>query len=91
MLTGGDFDTMEAAQIIKSNKPLKLEELGTPKPKGSQILVKVESSGVCPSDIHLWEGGHEGIEGQFIKTTDRGVTYPLTSGHEVAGTIDSLR
>ncbi|MGH9982326.1 MAG: alcohol dehydrogenase [Nitrososphaeraceae archaeon] len=81
---------MEAARIIKPNKPLQLEELRTPKPKGSQVLVKVESSGVCHSDIHLWEGGYEGIEGKFLKTTDRGVTYPLTPGHEVAGVIDSL-
>jgi propanol-preferring alcohol dehydrogenase len=54
------------------------------------VLVKVQSSGVCHSDIHLWEGGYEGPQGQFLKTTDRGVKYPLTPGHEVAGIIDSL-
>lgn len=59
-------------------------------PKGSQVLIKVESSGVCHSDIHLWEGGYEGIEGKFLKTTDRGVPYPLTPGHEVAGMVDNL-
>lgn len=48
---------MEAARIIKPNKPLQLEKLGTPKPKGLQVLIKVESPGVCHSDIHLWEGG----------------------------------
>ena len=61
-----------------------------PKPKGSQVLVKVQSSGVCHSDIHLWEGGYEGRHGLFLKTTDRGVNYPLTPGHEVAGIVDSL-
>ena len=61
-----------------------------PKATGSQVVVKVRSSGVCHSDIHLWEGGYEGIEGQFLKATDRGVTYPLTPGHEIAGTIESL-
>jgi propanol-preferring alcohol dehydrogenase len=45
---------------------------------------------VCHSDIHLWEGGYEGLEGQFLKTTDRGVKYPLTPGHEIAGTVDSF-
>jgi propanol-preferring alcohol dehydrogenase len=54
------------------------------------VLVKVQSSGVCHSDIHLWEGGYEGPQGQFLKTTDRGVKYPLTPGHEIAGIIDSL-
>ncbi|MGH9986212.1 MAG: alcohol dehydrogenase catalytic domain-containing protein [Nitrososphaeraceae archaeon] len=54
---------MEAARIIQPKESLQLENLLTPQPKGSQVLVKVESSGVCPSDIHLWEGGYEGIEG----------------------------
>jgi len=38
----------------------------------------------------LWEGGYEGPHGLLLKTTDRGVKYPLTPGHEIAGTIDSL-
>ena len=36
------------------------------------------------------KGGYEGLEGQFLKTTDRGVKYPLTPGHEIAGVVDSL-
>jgi propanol-preferring alcohol dehydrogenase len=81
---------MKSAKIIETNQPLQIYESKTPKPKGSQVLVKVQSSGVCHSDIHLWEGGYEGPQGQFLKTTDRGVKYPLTPGHEVAGIIDSL-
>ena len=81
---------MKSARIVKPNEPLEVQELETPKPKGSQVLIKVESSGVCHSDIHLWEGGYEGLEGQFLKTTDRGVKYPLTPGHEIAGIVDSL-
>jgi alcohol dehydrogenase, propanol-preferring len=81
---------MKSAKIIKINQPLQIQENKTPKPKGSQVLVKVQSSGVCHSDIHLWEGGYEGPQGQFLKTTDRGVKYPLTPGHEIAGIIDGL-
>src|ERR671922_1277987 len=81
---------MKASRIIKPKEPLQLQELETPKPKGSQVLVKVQSSGVCHSDIHLWEGGYEGPEGQFLKATERGVKYPLTPGHEIAGVIDSI-
>src|SRR5687767_3227727 len=81
---------MRSAKIIEINKPLQIQENKTPKPKGSQVLVKVQSSGVCHSDIHLWEGGYEGPQGQFLKATDRGVKYPLTPGHEIAGVIDSL-
>lgn len=81
---------MKAARIVRVNEPLELRELKTPKPKGSQVLVKVQSAGVCHSDLHLWEGGYQGPGGQFLKTTDRGVRYPLTPGHEIAGIIDSM-
>lgn len=81
---------MEAARIIQPNESLQIQQLETPKPKGSQVLVKVNSSGVCHSDIHLWQGGYEGPGGQFLKTTDRGVKYPLTPGHEIAGTVESM-
>ena len=81
---------MKAARIIKPKESLQVQDLDLPKATGSQVVVKVHSSGVCHSDIHLWEGGYEGIEGQFLKATDRGVTYPLTPGHEIAGMIESL-
>jgi propanol-preferring alcohol dehydrogenase len=77
-------------QIVKPKESLQIQHLETPKPKGSQVLVKVNSSGVCHSDIHLWEGGYEGPSGQFLKATDRGVKYPLTPGHEIAGTVESM-
>jgi propanol-preferring alcohol dehydrogenase len=81
---------MKAARIVKPKESLEVLQLETPKPKGSQVLVKVQSSGVCHSDIHLWEGGYEGPHGLFLKTTDRGVKYPLTPGHEIAGTIETM-
>jgi len=81
---------MKAARIIKPKEALQVQDLETPKPKSSQVLVKVLSSGVCHSDIHLWEGGYEGPGGQFLKTTDRGVKYPVTPGHEIAGKIESI-
>src|SRR5918996_400270 len=81
---------MRAARITQVNEPLQIQELKTSKPTGSQVLIKVQSSGVCHSDIHLWEGGYQGPEGTFLKTTDRGVKYPLTPGHKFAGVIDSL-
>jgi alcohol dehydrogenase, propanol-preferring len=81
---------MEAARIIKPKESLQIQQTETPKPRGSQVLIKINSSGVCHSDIHLWQGGYEGPGGQFLKTTDRGVKYPLTPGHEIAGTVESM-
>jgi alcohol dehydrogenase, propanol-preferring len=81
---------MKAARIVRVNEPLQVQELQTPKPKDSQVLIKIQSSGVCHSDVHVWEGYYEGIDGQPLTTADRGVRYPLTPGHEIAGIIDSL-
>ena len=81
---------VKAIRIVRPKEPLQIQEIETPKPKGSQVLVKVESSGVCHSDIHLLEGGYQGPGGQFLKATDRGVKYPLTPGHEIAGMVESM-
>ena len=40
---------MKAARIVKVNEPLQVQELQTPTPKGTQVLVKVQSTGVCHS------------------------------------------
>jgi propanol-preferring alcohol dehydrogenase len=81
---------MKSASIIKPKSPLEIISKDTPKPIGSQVLVRVEACGVCHSDIHLWEGGYEGPDGEFLKATDRGVRYPLIPGHEIAGVVEEV-
>jgi alcohol dehydrogenase, propanol-preferring len=81
---------MKAARIMKTKDPLEIKDVSTPKPVNDQVLVKVESAGVCHSDLHLWEGGYAGPQGVFMKVEDRGVRFPLTPGHEIAGTVQDL-
>ena len=81
---------MKSARILGPNEPLAVSESDTPKPEGDQVLVKVNSVGVCHSDLHLWEGGYDLGDGQFMKVTDRGVKYPVTPGHEIVGTIEDI-
>jgi propanol-preferring alcohol dehydrogenase len=81
---------MKAARIIRTKEPLKIEDVNIPRPKNDQVLVRVKSAGVCHSDLHLWEGGYAGPQGVFMKVEDRGVKFPLTPGHEVAGTIEEV-
>ena len=80
---------MKAAQIIEPNQPLRINHIDTPKINGNQVLVKVKSTGVCHSDLHLWEGGYDTGDG-FMKVTDRGVKFPMTPGHEVVGTVEDI-
>ena len=81
---------MKSASITKPKSPLEIISKETPRPMGSQVLVRVEACGVCHSDIHLWEGGYEGPDGEFLKATDRGVRYPLIPGHEISGDRKSV-
>ncbi|HEY5735264.1 MAG TPA: alcohol dehydrogenase [Nitrosopumilus sp.] len=81
---------MKSARIMGPNEPLAVSETETPKPQGTQVLVKVSSVGVCHSDLHLWEGGYDLGDGQFMKVTDRGVKYPVTPGHEIVGTVEGM-
>ncbi|AJW71342.1 alcohol dehydrogenase [Nitrosopumilus adriaticus] len=81
---------MKSARIIGPNEPLSVSESETPKPQGSQVLLKVKSVGVCHSDLHLWEGGYDLGDGNFMKVTDRGVKYPVTPGHEIVGTVEDI-
>jgi len=81
---------MKSARITTPNTPLSISESETPKPEGSQVLLKVNSVGVCHSDLHLWEGGYDLGDGKFMKVTDRGVKYPVTPGHEIVGTVEDI-
>jgi propanol-preferring alcohol dehydrogenase len=76
---------MKAAILDRTNEPLKLTQVPEPQPKGSEVVVKVSSSGLCHTDLHLWEG-HYGP----LKIEDRGVKLPLIMGHEVAGSIATI-
>lgn len=76
--------TMRAAVVHAFDKPLTIEELPRPEPGPGQILVKVEASGVCHTDLHAARGdwpvrpklpfvpGHEGVG--FVAALGAGVT-----------------
>ncbi|HEY9388059.1 MAG TPA: alcohol dehydrogenase [Nitrososphaeraceae archaeon] len=81
---------MKCARIIKTNEPLRVDDLLLPKPRFDQVVVRVKCTGVCHSDLHLWEGGYAGPQGSFMKVEDRGVRFPLIPGHEVAGTVEDI-
>lgn len=81
---------MKSARIIGPNEPLEVVESENPTPQDNQVVVKVKAVGVCHSDLHLWEGGYDLGDGQFMKVTDRGVKYPVTPGHEIVGTVEDM-
>ncbi len=78
---------MKCYCVVNFREPLMLQDVATPVPSGKEVLLQVRAAGVCHSDIHLWEGGYDLGNGRTLALKDRGVSLPLTMGHETAGTL----
>lgn len=69
-------DVMRAARFEGAGKPLVLQTIPVPSPGPDEVLVRVASTGLCGSDVHI------AVEG--ITPTPY---LPITLGHEIAGTV----
>ena len=78
---------MKCYCVVNFRQPLEEMNPPTPTPQGTQVLLKVRAAGVCHSDIHLWEGGYDLGQGRTLSLKDRGVSLPLTMGHETVGAV----
>ena len=77
---------MRSLQLIEFGAPLEWRDAETPEPRGGEVLLEVLATGVCHSDLHLWEGYYgDGPTRSYVK--DRGVRLPLTLGHEIVGRV----
>jgi D-arabinose 1-dehydrogenase-like Zn-dependent alcohol dehydrogenase len=81
---------MISYQIIEHGKPLQKVLAATPQPKGSEVLVRVTRSGVCHSDLHIWEGYFDLGGGKRFYVKERGCIPPFTLGHEPLGIVEAL-
>lgn len=61
--------------LYHSNSDVRIEEVARPEPGPGEVLVKVEASGICGSDVMEWY---------------RRLKAPLVLGHEIAGTIEEV-
>ena len=48
--------TMRAARVLGFDRPLSLEEIVLPEPGPEEVLVRIEASGLCHTDIHAAHG-----------------------------------
>ena len=65
---------MKAARYHRGEDHLRIEEVETPSPRLSEVVVKVRAAGVCHTDLHFLEGA--------MKSPD-----VITLGHEIAGDV----
>jgi D-arabinose 1-dehydrogenase-like Zn-dependent alcohol dehydrogenase len=81
---------MISYQIIEHGKPLQKKIFETPKPQGSEVLMRITRSGVCHSDLHIWEGYFELGGGKRFYVKERGCVPPFTLGHEPFGIVEAV-
>lgn len=77
---------MRSLQLVEFGAPLEWREGATPEPRGTEVLLQTLATGVCHSDLHIWDGYYgDGPTRSYVK--DRGVKLPLTLGHEIVGRV----
>src|ERR1700726_673663 len=81
-------EAMKSFQVADFNAPLKEVDQPTPQPSGTHVLIKVKAAGVCHSVLNFGEGCYVLGHGRKpLSLKDRGVSLPLTMGHETVGEI----
>ncbi len=81
---------MISYQVIEHGQPLQANFLSTPQPKGTEVLVRITRSGVCHSDLHIWEGYFDLGGGKRFYVKERGCVPPFTLGHEPFGVVEAV-
>jgi D-arabinose 1-dehydrogenase-like Zn-dependent alcohol dehydrogenase len=66
---------MKALQLFAQGQPLEAVDIEVDAPGPSDVIVRVEAAGICHSDVHYRSGPLGPKE------------FPITLGHEVAGSI----
>ncbi|MQA34466.1 zinc-dependent alcohol dehydrogenase [Modestobacter roseus] len=70
---------MKAAVVTELGSPLQLQDRPVPQPGPGQLLVRMETSGLCHTDIHAARGDWP------VKPTP-----PFVPGHEGIGVVEAL-
>ena len=70
--------THKAVQIQSAGAPLELADVETSAPGRDEVRIAVSACGICGTDRHFATGGFPGM------------SWPVTLGHEIAGTIAEL-
>lgn len=73
---------MKAIKLSAPRGKVTVAEVAVPVPGPGEILIKVEASGLCYTDVHLCDGDWEIVENL--------VKHDLTLGHEAVGIVASL-
>lgn len=69
---------MKAMVLEEMGQPLQLKEVPVPEIEENQLRIKVQSCGICRTDLHI-------IDEELEKPE-----LPLILGHQIVGTVDEV-
>jgi len=81
---------MKAYLVMEFSAPLVEQEVPTPEPLGTEVLVRVVHAGVCHSDLHIHDGYYSLAGGAKLDLLERGIRLPHTMGHELYGEVAAI-
>lgn len=67
--------------VLHKTNDIRLEQTEIPTPGDNEVLLRMDSVGICGSDVHYWT---HGAIGDFI------VKAPMILGHEAAGIVEKV-
>jgi 2-desacetyl-2-hydroxyethyl bacteriochlorophyllide A dehydrogenase len=70
----GSMAALMKSLIFPEPGKMVIADVGRPAPKGDEVLINVKASGICGTDVHIYNGGFT-------------ATYPVVPGHEFAGEV----
>lgn len=68
---------MKAAVLYEVGAPLKIEDVTLDEPQANEVLIKLEATGVCHTDLHFMKG-------------EMPAPVPVVPGHEGAGIVEKV-
>lgn len=68
------MQSMMKSLIISEPGKMAIAEMPRPAPKADEVLIRVRASGICGTDVHIYNGGFT-------------ASYPVVPGHEFAGEV----
>ncbi|XP_049871677.1 sorbitol dehydrogenase-like [Pectinophora gossypiella] len=69
------------AAILYKPKDLRLEKTSVPQIADDEVLLRMDSVGICGSDVHYWQSG---ACGHFL------LKDPMIMGHEASGVVEKI-
>ena len=73
------MEECRAAVIVNYNGPLQIQKVQIPDLEPGAILVRIDASTLCGTDVHRWHG-----------PLPKGDSLPIITGHEPCGTIEEI-